>query len=331
MSLSILHISDLHFSRDLTTPRAAILKTHNFDALVALSEYWHHDPTDLVFVTGDVSTDGDPASLNNAYRFLTETTTTIHRNTKKSFGLGLDPSRLLVVPGNHDRYGWGLPFMRNIHAFQSQFAQWSQLATRPRSSHVIHRGGLRIRVLTVDSCAGAFVGSIARGKVHREDLQWLHDMRLVDLEQENKIDLRLLLTHHHVALPSSRPYATLTKLSNRRATLAAMLRGDIDIVLFGHEHVHYCSKRPYGELLQKTRAIARMDNDGFRTSKNLVISMCASSSQQKEQLSATRITISRNKDRFAIDNDQITYNGDTFQSTAPRRINLHREGAMPGW
>ncbi len=223
MGLTILHISDLHFAADLLSPTHWLQKVHGPRLLDALSRYWERRPTDYLVVTGDISTDGELQSLENARRFLMDKIPVNGGEWQGApeFGLNVrDPDRLFLVPGNHDRYTWrGLGISRQITRFEDVFGDMFHNKGRPRRAGWMEADGLRIRVLSIDSMGKARKFSPAAGRVHDEDMEWLRQMYREDSQNKENWDLRLLLLHHHVALPDTREFSRLTKLKNRAELL----------------------------------------------------------------------------------------------------------------
>src|SRR5262249_6745003 len=119
----ILHISDLHLARD-ANPNAfrravrernpLLPQSHSFELLdgllLAIKEIEQTGKIDLVVLTGDVSTDGTRRSLDLANGYLFESVVRSRRGRGPlhvdTLGLGLERDRVLLVPGNHDRYRW---------------------------------------------------------------------------------------------------------------------------------------------------------------------------------------------------------------------------------
>lgn len=300
MPLSILHISDLHVGGDLFSPVSGLPRSHDPELFVALDGYWQTEPADYVVVTGDISTDGEATSLDSARQFLYAS---VQRpGTSAAIGLHLPTQgRLFLVPGNHDRYGGRfLPISRQIENFESVFGGSFQNPGRPRAAGWMESSDIRVRVLAVDSMGDAG-WSVARGKVHQDDLDWLQTVYREDLRKSEKCDLRLLLLHHHVALPDSRSFSRWTKLKNVNETIESMLRADIDMVMFGHEHYHYLGERTYSDLIGDRRIRRRLSKQGYELEKRLITCMCGTTTcHDGGQNLAWRVVITRRSDRFRL-------------------------------
>ena len=275
MALKILHISDLHIAGDLMIPTRGFPKRHNPALLQAVTSYYHATTPDYVFVTGDVSTDGELTSLQSANTFLTSQT------SGGAVGLNLGKGKYFVTPGNHDRYAsrWG-PIATQCKNFEKVFGDLYQFQGRPRSvGWMIDPGGLRVRVLTIDSMGDAG-WTFAKGRVHGDDIDWLREIYEEDLRNDDLGDLRALLLHHHVAIPDNREFKYLTELKNREDLLEGMLRGDIDAVFFGHEHYKYAGLTSYEARITDRRRRRAMMKNGYRLEKQFVVGMCGTTTEE---------------------------------------------------
>lgn len=274
MALNILHISDLHIAGDLSKPWLCLPRTHSPTLLQAVTSYVASNPSDYVFITGDISTDGELQSLQSAKTFITG------HHSGGAIGLNLGAGKYFMTPGNHDRYSSRfLPLATQCEKFHQVFGQLYQNQGRPRSTGWMQDShGLRLRVLTIDSMGDAG-WTMAKGKVHEDDIDWLREVYEEDLRNGDLGDLRILLLHHHVALPDNKEYKRLTQLKNREDVLEGMLRGDIDAVFFGHEHYKYAGLTSYESKLSDKRRRKVMAKNGYRLEKPLVVGMCGTTTQ----------------------------------------------------
>ena len=300
MPLSILHISDLHVAGALFSPEHGLPRRHHPDLFTALDRYWKAEPADYVVATGDISTDGQVRSLEAARQFLSGSVP--GPGTGAAVGLGLaERGRLFVVPGNHDRYaGRYLPISNQIANFESVFGDWFANPGRPRAAGWMTSSDLRVRVLAIDSMGDAGWGSVARGKVHADDLEWLRAVYDEDTGRREPCDLRLLLLHHHVAIPDSRRFNRWTKLKNVTDALESMLRADVDVVMFGHQHYHYVGERTYSDLIGDRRIRRRLAKE-YQLEKRLITCMCGTTTcDDGGRNLAWRVVITRQGERFRL-------------------------------
>lgn len=141
---TVLHISDLHFSKKLTEKGRELrsnaifpgVKSHSFAKIDALSGlFW--DLTlvqklkiDILLATGDITTDGSDDALKTALKFFEEEDI-FDGNPRRLIakGLGVTRERRLVIPGNHDRYLGA----KNVIPQQKSSSQLEQIFSTPTS------------------------------------------------------------------------------------------------------------------------------------------------------------------------------------------------------
>jgi 3',5'-cyclic AMP phosphodiesterase CpdA len=299
MALNFLHLSDLHLTDNVFSPAWGPTIHHDPDLLDSVSIYWKsiYKDVNYIVVSGDLSTDGNLQSFRNLEQFFLSHLTPPSGSWTGSAAVGLELGnydKLFFVPGNHDRY-WGryLPWATQIKNFESVFGAQFQNSGRPRNSGWMNAGGIRVRVLGIDSMGAAGV-SMARGKVHDEDLDWLREMYIQDKQNAEVCDLRVLILHHHVALPLNRQFKRTTRLKNTEETIEAMLRGDIDLVMFGHEHLSYIGEKTYAELIGDRKKRRNLEKNGYQLEKNLVTCMCGTTTgHDKKPNLAWHVTIDK--------------------------------------
>ncbi len=281
MSLKLLHISDLHLTTDFFSPSTWITTSHDPYCFAALTNYWTSQSIDYLFVTGDIATDGQVKSFEHAKDFLLGQFQATTWQGNPMLGLDLKTfDRIFLVPGNHDRYLRDLlPFAGQIRNFEQVFGTVFQNAGRPRDARWMQSNDLRVRVLAFDSM-GAAGATTAKGKVHEDDLDWLRTMYDADKRAKEQCDLRVAVLHHHVALPSNRQFKRLTRLKNMSDVIEDLLRADIDIVMFGHEHERYVGARTYADLIGDRRRCRNLEKNGYDVEKRLVTCMCGTTTQQ---------------------------------------------------
>src|SRR5215212_9675883 len=131
---TLLHISDLHFTQNLTEKgrqhwaKMCGVKSHAFGRVDALSKKidelrsigWGPD---LILATGDVSTDGSEEALATALEFVESEK--VYRGSPQRLvtkGLGATIKNRIIIPGNHDRYTGWLPLQRATTRFEKAFS-----------------------------------------------------------------------------------------------------------------------------------------------------------------------------------------------------------------
>lgn len=267
MSLKLLHISDLHLEANFWKPQEPTWRRptpHDPKVAEALARYVADLRPDGLLITGDISTDGRVEAFETAKKLFFETVDSPPGwNGLEKFGFSMPQERVHLVAGNHDwfdpplgYYPWDLwKRMRGVQKitnFDTQFSGMFDAVKRPRFARWIESSDLRVRVLGIDSSSAA-KGKLGQGQVHIDDLEWLQSIYQSDQDNREKCDLRILLVHHHVALPRTRQFRKTTRLRNRIQTLEAMLRGNIDLVFFGHEHRKFVGSFSYSGQIPDRR------------------------------------------------------------------------------
>lgn len=220
MRLSILHLSDFHIG-------ASDQESHNLQVIVkAISEYdWGAEPP-VLLITGDLVNDGRKEQFFETRELLSPL-------YEKGF-------TLLPVPGNHD-YGW-----RGNHAEKKRFNHFKSAFFHKENvcyPHVREIGSdTFIGLNSMKAEAGFFDGLLADGELGHRQLEDLNGiLRKCDRRRpEEKVVLYL---HHHPFLyPDESTLKTIFEKAGHwlkdGETLMEVIRGRVDILMFGHEHRH---------------------------------------------------------------------------------------------
>lgn len=282
----VLHISDMHFIQSLTEKGRSLWaksihfgpKSHSFAKLDALSgKLQELDLTgnniDLVLASGDISTDGDEASLKTALEFLESNE--IYRGTPQrlvTYGLGATQNRRIILPGNHDRYGgvWAPtqgPSINLEKVFNTP--QTYPYVVGFRDQEVKDNAEERAVIFFIfDSTAslGETAVSqmnpayrIARGRIEDAECRWLVKQALKitadttvpclyggKLPVDYQSCVRVAVLHHHpISASGTASEGFWTFMENNEAFVEACFTAGVDIVLFGHQHeLYYHLRRP---------------------------------------------------------------------------------------
>lgn len=155
--ISIAHISDLHFGREVGEVRDGLL-----------AELRAFSPT-LIAVSGDLTQHASPPEFHAAADFLKQL-----------------PQPILVVPGNHDIPGW------RVHArLLAPWRAWRQHFGDPHAVRAVRRPGLcAVGVNTARTWGWHWDWS--RGRIHARQLAAIE----VELRQSDHGDLRVVVAHH---------------------------------------------------------------------------------------------------------------------------------------
>jgi len=234
--MKVLHLSDLHYgdqSRDNQTENGArVLKTK------ILEKWGNSDKKPLIVVTGDVVDDGQRDQMEMA---------------KQGFfdPLRKEGFRILPVPGNHD-YG-----KNGCHAKEKQFPDFKELLIGPRTVTYpdvldpVDCGKFDLFLIGLNSMraeTGKYDGWLADGELGTNQLDDLGS-RLEHLQGYPKDKVILIYLHHHPFLfPDDNLFEKVKEYAGHYlkdgSDLMNIIRGRVDILLFGHEHRHINFSEP---------------------------------------------------------------------------------------
>jgi len=275
---TLLHISDLHFTQNLTEKgrqhwvKMCGVKSHAFGKIDALSKKVDElrsigKGPDIILATGDISTDGSEEALSTALEFIESDA--VYRSTPKRLatkGLGASKTQRIVIPGNHDRYaGSWLPLQKPSALLEKVFGtpdKYPYAVGYRRAEAMSDPQEPAIIFFVFDSTASelaSFTKSytpwyrIARGRVEDAECGWLIeksneiaqkgqvqglDGNLIPVNYGNTI--RIAVLHHHpVDVPGKKPNDVLTLMENNKSFVNACYEAGVDLILFGHQHVAY--------------------------------------------------------------------------------------------
>lgn len=232
MVFKIAHISDLHvldldgasvlsFMNKRLAGGANLLlsraRAHRVEVVRRALDELTDGGIDHLAVTGDLTNLSLEAEFRLARRLL------------EDFG---EPSRISVIPGNHDRYTYRSAW---AHRFEAHFGPLmrSDLSALPADGpypYVKLRDGVAVVGL---SSAVPTPPAYATGRVSRRQLRALTELLALD---EVKNRFVVVLVHHHLVTPPYRHIDFFRRLVNADQVLDVLLRGRVDLVLHGHNH-----------------------------------------------------------------------------------------------
>lgn len=272
---STLHISDLHFSEELTEKGRSLwpkvlhygLNSHSFGKVDALSAKVAEliligSKPDVLIATGDITTNGSETSLGTAIEFIrSEEIRRGKSNRLVTEGLNYDEKSSLIIPGNHDRYADPrlLPLQQPNRLLEEKFNIGYAYPYVVGFRQGDYRQDINYPALLFfifDSTSTEFaegqnpVYKIARGFISEAECRWL--VRQVENIRINKeargIDgeplvvdydasIRIALLHHHpISDLGSESDGKWTLMENSLSFIKACSEVGIDVVLFGHQH-----------------------------------------------------------------------------------------------
>ncbi len=206
---TLIHISDCHNGQHGSEKKIDLL----------LQTIAKRHPDALVVHTGDWTDNGFASEYEQGNRLLAQNGFSLWMKKARSESGRL---QFVNVPGNHDVGRWGNFFDA---ACRSRFV--SRFAKNLHYPLVLHKCWLPfdLDLILLDSADRQDNEWFARGKIGKLQLDLL-DRHLARLRQR----LRVVALHHH---PFEHGYFMELQDAER---LASVLRGRIDLLLFGHKH-----------------------------------------------------------------------------------------------
>jgi len=226
--ITIIHISDLHLSEELTNDSGLELPHrfgHNIPSFLALDGFLKSEQWDVLVISGDISRVGSPNSFIWARNWL---------ESKLRIGnieLGLDAlgdanrerRHVVIVPGNHDRFNGNM----TQSSLDNYYDQFSPLIKAGTSTKFEIRGQT-INFHLYDSSAEN--GTFAEGEI---------DSTCLNPKQFKPSELNVAVLHHHFIQPPSHERETKTEIINSSKVAEHFVGNRFDAVLFGHTHKSY--------------------------------------------------------------------------------------------
>lgn len=221
MAVKILHLSDLHVGK---TEK----ESENLDSIVKkIVDKWENSKDKpVILITGDIVDDGEEEQFQNARKLLDPL-------YSKKF-------KVLPVPGNHD-YGWN-----GVHAKESRFKFLKneffpfENVSYPFPKEIA--GHIFIGLNSMKAETGFFDGLLADGELGSKQINNTIGIlkKVKNRRPEQKV---ILYLHHHPFLyPDDN---VLEEIGDKIGhwlkggdDFMHKISGQVDILLFGHEHRH---------------------------------------------------------------------------------------------
>jgi 3',5'-cyclic AMP phosphodiesterase CpdA len=262
-----MHISDLHFGKDLDKKRedqkikekiqnyfknqfkhitnfllSLLPEDRTLCDRLAISIQNFRDKgkkIDYLIVSGDITSIGDVESFTNAKHFLTN-----HFEEKIS-GLGFEEEKILIVPGNHDTILNKYYPANSKHRLENYYSIFN--LKLPYSKPPLDINGKKFTFFCFDSTSPNF-WFFTDGEIGQENIKWFcHET--IKLRREYREDysksVKIVIFHHHpIPLPGANS-STWTQLIDGSKFLPILHHEGIDLVIHGHEHFNATSKIEY--------------------------------------------------------------------------------------
>lgn len=237
MSIRIIHLSDLHVGKWLEFPQKRTEEDNLEKWIKHICKSYKKDPKPIIMITGDLINDGDPKQYDDA----------------KSILQPLFDARFVVwpVPGNHD-YG-----RLGNHAEKKRFKYFKKAFFGRDNPYYPHENVVYPQTKRLNG--HWFIGlNSMKGELGYLD-KWLADGELGEKQRNNTIGLLenlnrrtssekkkekvILFLHHHPFLFPHEGF--LEDVSEKLChylkdgeEFMTKITGLVDILLFGHEHLH---------------------------------------------------------------------------------------------
>lgn len=253
---TIIHISDLHFSREIKTDKTQLkqalasipssktikvidLYGHGFSAAYALSNFYklilrnrkkNGIPIGVVF-SGDLTKSGKSYEFDTGVKYLRRAYS-FGSTTSVGFDIGPDQNKidastcpgLFCVPGNHDT--WGQSGSIPTDYFKNHFCY-----TYPQT-WTIKTNGRPIYIHGLDSTRTPKIDRLlARGHIHQSQLADLKDL-IARIKSKDPKAINLVILHHPITDIGHKKTMRLDDYDK----IAQLLSDDVELVLSGHIH-----------------------------------------------------------------------------------------------
>ena len=230
----IVHLSDLHFGADFGFP--ATDGPGSYSLLTILeNDLKRLVGTDigLLVISGDTTSRGDAGPLFIVAKPF------LHQLCSR---IGLDPSQVVIVPGNHDISYRDFSLTYDHEAAFNEFL--TSFYGRPRSAIELLRfklpSGQLVEILPINSIKLRTQETSNYGWV-----EWqAYEKLLESLPPAGKRDLRIAVIHHHL-VPTLReerlpdpdyPFASVSVTLNAASIIEGLQKHGFKLVLHGHHH-----------------------------------------------------------------------------------------------
>jgi 3',5'-cyclic AMP phosphodiesterase CpdA len=254
----ILHISDLHLGENLDdcgTPQGEAIKAIRSIVKKGGVEMQAHDPYilatiktnvqiaarelrllndefDFVVVSGDIST---AANNDERFDFARQFLTGSIAFDTAQIGLEIKTDSLICVPGNHDKMG-----EQSLKRYLAAFSHLPDVIPYVKVREA--KNGLRFAFYGIDSNLYE-EGNVAIGHISERNLSWLSNEMGRSFKNEDGIDIRILVLHHHPCDLNRFRRKSIRGILTKKLTrlegadrLLDICKGWINIILHGHEH-----------------------------------------------------------------------------------------------
>jgi len=207
MRLRLAHLSDIHFGGE------------NKAAVEGALEWLHREATDLIVLTGDITSVATEDEFNAAAAWARAM-----------------PSTPVATPGNHD-----VPYVGPSEILERVFAPWRRWDARFGPRQVAHRRkGVALTCVNTARSAQLRLnwskGAISRGQAAQA---------LADLAAGGPAELKVIACHHPLVEMIGGPMTA--RVRGGEAAARRFCEAGVDLILTGHIHAPFAMPLPYGD------------------------------------------------------------------------------------
>lgn len=222
--MKIIHISDLHYGATGHKVKMLVEKIINF--------YSSHEIKPLIINSGDLVEDGKKEQMYSCRKHL-----------QKLIDAGFE---MLICPGNHDlkKFHSSIPIINGARRFENYFNSllpngrnyFGENDNNLNDFPIVHTYGNNY-FIGLDSNEKQR-GSGAKGELGSDQLDDLKNL-IEQIKNEDENSKIIVYLHHHpfkyrINLPGPFDYDNMKLLD--RVDLLQIIKGNIDVLLFGHVH-----------------------------------------------------------------------------------------------
>jgi 3',5'-cyclic AMP phosphodiesterase CpdA len=243
MSVTVFHVSDLHFGRNAVP-----------EQIEAIEEIIQRRRFTVVAVSGDLSQRARVGELQRAHAFI--------REARRA-------SKVIVVPGNHDIAWWRSPLhLRGEDSMYEPYRRYVDPNLEPvlRVPGAIFVGlntaqGVNLRTLTWNPRDISIIGDLRRKQIERARR---------DFETAEEGDARVIVMHHN---PVRGELSQRHGLKHTKRVLGAFAQIGTDLVLCGHDHqeaIHTVEHTKKGTVISTAGTVSNRSRGGRPSSVNVI-------------------------------------------------------------
>ena len=242
-TVSIFHVSDLHFGRPAVP-----------EQIDAIEQLIQDRRFDVVAISGDLTQRARSGEFQRAHAFIRDASRV---------------SRTIVVPGNHDVKWWWAPLgIGNGAKITENYREYIDPNLEPalRVDGATFVGintaqGVTRRTLTWNMRDISIIGDVRKSQIERSRLEFA---------ESSDSAARVIVMHHN---PVRGELSQRHGLKNTKRILGAFAEIGVDLVLCGHDHqeaIHYVEHTKKGTVISTAGTVSNRVRGGRPSSMNQI-------------------------------------------------------------